>query len=338
MKKNGIYGYWDTQKECVVYIGKDSNISVNRRHKNHHAPSRYDEQRINRVLQNNEGRYTYFILCDGYFTEKELNELEEEAVAIFNTYYGYGFNFTKGGDGRNMCKEDHPFYGKHHTEAIRKKISKSLNTSGFYRVTKHNTSHGTQGFLWSYQYYIDGKQKHIDRVYLKDLEKVVRDKNLPWFIVDEEKAQKSLKEEIGKDTTNTGVYHVSKKKANNKHGFLFVYWFYDDNIHIKNLSSISIDVLKEKMIQNGHDFIILDDNKYQKALQDSINPEIYKKYALWDTSCVKYTKSSMMKDNSQNNPRKCFALKFNNKLIKMGINFFDFTSIEIIDNLIKEAI
>ena len=45
----------------------------------------------------------------------------------------------------------------------------------------------------------------------------------------------------------------------------------------------------------------------------------------------------MMKDNSQNNPRKCFALKFNNKLIKMGINFFDFTSIEIIDNLIKEA-
>lgn len=59
MKKNGIYGYWDTQKECVVYIGKDSNISVNRRHKDHHAPSRYDEQRINRILQNNEGRYTY---------------------------------------------------------------------------------------------------------------------------------------------------------------------------------------------------------------------------------------------------------------------------------------
>ena len=45
----------------------------------------------------------------------------------------------------------------------------------------------------------------------------------------------------------------------------------------------------------------------------------------------------MMKNNSQNNPRKCFFLKFNGKDINIGIHFFDFTSIEIIDNLIKEA-
>lgn len=338
MKKNGIYGYWDVQKECVVYIGKDSNISINKRHHDHYAPSGYDTQKINRILQNNEGRYTYFILCDGYFSEKELNELEEDAIAIFDTYYGYGFNFTKGGDGKKIKEEDHPFYGKHHTEASRKKISKKLNTTGFYRVTKHNDSSTVQSFLWSYQYYIDGKQKHINRVCLNDLEKVVRNKNLPWFIVDEEKAQKSLKEEISKNTTNTGVYHISKAKANNKRGFVFRYWFYDDNMHIKNLSSISIDVLKEKMIKNGYDFIVLDDNKYQKALQDSINPEFCKKYILWDTSYVKYDKSLMMRSNSKNNPRKCFALKFNGKPIRMGINFFDFTSIEIINDLIKEAI
>lgn len=30
MKKNGVYGYWDTKKECVVYIGKDSNIINNK--------------------------------------------------------------------------------------------------------------------------------------------------------------------------------------------------------------------------------------------------------------------------------------------------------------------
>lgn len=338
MKKNGIYGYWDTEKECVVYIGKDSNISTNNRHKEHHRSSKYDEQQINRVLQNNKERYTYFILCDGYFTEEELNELEEEAIAIFDTYYGYGFNFTKGGDGTKIKTEDHYLYGKHHTESSRKKISKAHNTSGFYRVTKINASRVTQGFIWRYQYYIDGEPKHIDRVCISDLEKVVRDKNLDWFIIDEGKAQKSLKEEIGKDTSNTGVYHVSKKKANNKHGLKFVYWFYDDNMHIKNLSSTSINILKEKMIQNGHDFIILDDNKYQKALQDSTNPEIYKKYTLWDTPCVRYDKNTMMKNNSQNNPRKCFSLKFNSKSINIGINFFDFTSIEIIDNLIKEAI
>lgn len=133
MKKNGVYGYWDTKKECVVYIGKDSNISINSRHKAHHYPSAYDVQRINRILQNNKGRYTYFILCDGYFTEEELNELEEEAIAIFNTYYGYGFNFNKGGSLKNACKEDHPFYGKHHKEVSRERISKKLNTTEFFR-------------------------------------------------------------------------------------------------------------------------------------------------------------------------------------------------------------
>lgn len=267
MKKNGIYGYWDTQKERVVYIGKDNNISINSRHKAHHAPSKYDEQQINRILQNNKGRYQYFILCDGCFTEEELNQLEEEAIAIFNTYYGYGFNFTKGGDGRSIRKEDHHFCSKHHTEATSKKMSKSRNTTGFYRVTKHNDSHAAQGFLWDYQYYINGKQKHIYRVCLSDLEKAVQGKNLDWFIIDKEKAQKSLEED---------AYHAYPRK--------------------------------------------------------------YQKYTLWDTSCVQYRKNAITKNNSQNNPRKCFALKFNSKPIRIGINFFDFISIEIIDNLIKEAI
>lgn len=267
MKKNGIYGYWDTEKECVLYIGKDSNISTNNRHKDHHHPSRYDEQQINRILQNNKGRYQYFILCDGYFSEEELNQLETEAIAIFNTYYGYGFNFTKGGDGTKIKTEDHYLYGKHLTEVTRKKVSRARNTTGFYRVTKHNRLYGKQGFSWSYRYYIDGKQKSIERACLSDLKKAVRDKNLDWFIIDEEKAQKSLEEEA--------------------------YYAYHRNYQI---------------------------------------------HTLWDTSCVRYHKNSMMKNNSQNNPRKCFFLKFNGKDINIGIHFFDFTSIEIIDNLIKEAI
>lgn len=266
MKKNGIYGYWDTQKERVVYIGKDNNISINSRHKAHHTHSRYDEQRINRILQNNKGRYTYFILCDGYFTEEELNELEKEAIAIFNTYYGYGFNFTKGGDGRSICKEDHHFYGKHHTETSRKKMSKTRNTTGFYRVERCNEPRTVQGFMWRYNYYIDGKLKHIKRVCLKDLEKIVQDKNLDWFIIDEKKAQKSIEEDARHVCSRTHQIHT-----------------------------------------------------------------------LWDTSCVDYYKDATIKYNSKDNPRKCFALKFNSKLVKMGIRFFDFTSIEIINDLIKEA-
>lgn len=267
MKKNGLYGYYDTKKERVVYIGKDSNISANKRHHDHHYPSNYDKQQINKILQNNKGRYTYFILCDGYFTENQLNELEEEAIAIFDTYYGYGFNFTKGGDGTKIHKEDHYFYDKHHKESTRKKISKKQNTTGFYRVSKENKSDFTQGFVWKYSYYIDDKQKRIYRACLNDLEKVVRDKDLDWFIIDEEKAQKSLEED---------AYHP-----------------------------------------------------YSRSHQI---------HTLWDTSCIQYRKDMMMRNNSKNNPRKCFALKFNSKSVNIGINFFDFTSIEIIDNLIKEAI
>ena len=266
MKKNGIYGYYDTKKECVVYIGKDSNISANRRHKDHHHPSNYSRQRINRILQNNKGRYTYFILCDGFFTKEELNELEEEAIAIFNTYYGYGFNFSKGGEGTKVKTEDHYFYGKHHTESTRKKLSQSQNTTGFYRVGKENKPDVIQGFIWKYRYYIDGKQKNISRVCLSDLEKAVRGKNLDWFIIDKEKAQKTLEEDARHVCSRTHQIHT-----------------------------------------------------------------------LWDTSCVQYRKDAIMKDNSKNNPRKCFALRFNSKPIRIGINFFDFTSIEIINDLIKEA-
>ena len=59
----GIYGYWDNYIGDVVYIGKDARINNNRRMKDHQTPSRYNEQQINRVVQNNPDRYIYFNLC-----------------------------------------------------------------------------------------------------------------------------------------------------------------------------------------------------------------------------------------------------------------------------------
>ena len=46
----GIYTYVDKKSNEIVYIGKDSNIDTNERHKQHFQPSKYNEQPINRIL------------------------------------------------------------------------------------------------------------------------------------------------------------------------------------------------------------------------------------------------------------------------------------------------
>lgn len=110
----GIYCYRDTQNDNeIVYVGKDSNISRNERHHRHYHPSRYNDQVINRVLQDNPSRYTYYILKKGDFSEDLLNALE----IIYTHRYNPKFSFTIGGDGVRGYK---------HSEESKKKISESL--------------------------------------------------------------------------------------------------------------------------------------------------------------------------------------------------------------------
>lgn len=109
---SGLYGYYDIEKEYVVYIGKDSHIYRDRRHKDHTNPEKYDEQVINRVVQKNPDRYTYFRFIEGDYDTQTLNALEREAIRIFKTYkYDYPeknvFNFNRGGEGFD-AGQDHP--------------------------------------------------------------------------------------------------------------------------------------------------------------------------------------------------------------------------------------
>ena len=167
----GIYGYWDNVKGYVAYIGKDSNIGKNKRDKRHKYPSGYDDQQINKVLQNNSERYEYFVLAKSNFSEEELNEMESQAIEIFKTYhYDYPeksvFNFTKGGEGTIGWKhseetkkkiseankgEKNWIYGKKHSEETKLKMSESHkgekhwnygNPNNYYPSdeTKHKTS------------------------------------------------------------------------------------------------------------------------------------------------------------------------------------------------------
>lgn len=148
----GIYCYIDKNINQVIYVGKDSYISKNERHKQHLKLSNKNNQPINRILQNNPQRYKYKILKKGNFSKSLLNALEIIYIKRYGTYdnrkghgKSYGFNFTIGGDGsigykhsiktlQKMRKENHPFYGKNRPNKTKEKISKSQTSTGFYRV------------------------------------------------------------------------------------------------------------------------------------------------------------------------------------------------------------
>lgn len=84
----GIYYYLDNETGDVVYIGLDSHINENKRHKQHLYPSNYDVQPFNKVLQNNPDRYEYNIYCH-VPTIKEANQLEFDLINLYRPKFNY---------------------------------------------------------------------------------------------------------------------------------------------------------------------------------------------------------------------------------------------------------
>lgn len=83
----GIYCYKDKENNGkIVYIGKDSNIDKNKRHKDHTAQWSYNNQQINKVIQNNPSRYKYNVLVKGNISEKLLNACKQGYVFVYSYY------------------------------------------------------------------------------------------------------------------------------------------------------------------------------------------------------------------------------------------------------------
>lgn len=123
----GIYCYKDLQdNDSIVYIGKDAYIHRDKRHKDHHKPSLYDAQQINRVLQNNPDRYSYEVLKE-WNAEEHHPKTASLLERLYIRRYDPKFNFTKGGDG--LC-------GFKHSEETKKKISE--HHKQLYAVTPHH--------------------------------------------------------------------------------------------------------------------------------------------------------------------------------------------------------
>lgn len=141
----GIYCYYDTKKNSVVYVGKDSHIDKKARHRAHYQPSRKNEQKINIVLQNdlenNINRYTYVVLeRNDDLTNDDLNEREKYWISLFKPK----FNFTKGGDGVGSG-ENNPMFGKKHSEEARRRISEAKKGKKLSEETKRKISEAKSG-------------------------------------------------------------------------------------------------------------------------------------------------------------------------------------------------
>ena len=71
-------------------------------------------------------------------------------------------------------------------------LSKSRNKTGYYRVYIENNSRMKQGFSYKYRYLENSNPKSITSTDLNKLEQKVIDKGLPWIVLDEEKARKTM--------------------------------------------------------------------------------------------------------------------------------------------------
>ena len=199
----------------MMYIGQSNDIE--RRHRDHIRPSRYNEQVVNRVLQNNPERYELVIIKSRPgFSKEDRDILEKHYIEFYNTFADDKFNFTTGGDGGLFSSEEtrkkisealkgennpnygkknpelskrnsqnigpnNPFYGKHHSEETKRKMSLSRNSTGYRRVSLVICPDCKSGKKYRYRYYNDdGNRKEISSVNLEKLKEKVLEKGLPW--------------------------------------------------------------------------------------------------------------------------------------------------------------
>ena len=190
------------------YFGQS--IDLERREKQYFNQSHFPNDHLKNAF-NKYGEENFNFEIIKVCKEKYLDRLEKLYIRIYDTMNkNKGYNKESGGhlnkhhsdeSKQKMSElqkgENNSFYDKTHTDETKRKmsesrkdkpkskehklnISKSQNSTGYFRVSKHRYKHLKQGFVWRYCYYEDGKQKSIESVFINKLEEKVKAKGLEW--------------------------------------------------------------------------------------------------------------------------------------------------------------
>lgn len=156
------------------------------------------------------------------------------------------------------------------------------------------------------------------------------------------KLLKRHKKKISKGNNTTGITHVTKHKDKEcKQGFTWRYDYYDDNGRQKAIERVNLDDLEKEVKKRGLEWEIIDYDKYLESVKlnkKNIKNNLHQvKYNLWNPSIVHFNKGAMFRGNPKFNPRKCFEYKYEGYRLPIG-GFHDFVSVEIINELINNAI
>jgi hypothetical protein len=128
----------------------------------------------------------------------------------------------------------HHSVDRDYSDDFKRKISKTKNTTGFFRVMKVNTTDTAMGYKWMYRSQDNNQQTVITSVSLLDLKEKVIAEGLEWKVLNETLAEKSRQKEIEyfefrKQSNNSGIHNVYKNKDKTcKQGFDWVYRFTDE--------------------------------------------------------------------------------------------------------------
>lgn len=300
----GIYGYMELSSNKIVYIGQTSKSFKKRDLTHRHSQkSNVMDNKLRKHPKDYKLVQIFPIFKE--VTNEELNELEKFYIIIFNTIYPNGFNLTSGGNQHTQSQyiinkkrgKNHPFYGKHHSEATKLKlklahlgrklpprskkwcenISKSKKGSAPSETTKQKISKTLSGN------YVGEKAWWYGKHHTEESKQKVSEKNKGKLLGENH----PMYGKRGKEAPFYGKPHTheSKQKISNSR-------FGEDNPNAK--------------------------------------------YSLWNISYVKLRVDSIKRRGRDINvPCKCFVAKYGGKKLTIG-HFFDFTSCELIGAMIKE--
>jgi len=254
----GIYCYVDKKDNQIVYVGKDSHLDENRRHKQHYQSCYYPFQQINKVLQNNPNRYTYQVLVWNVEDQETLNALEIQYIRQLNPK----FNFTDGGEG---------LLGFTHSEETKKKISES-NKGKFVSKESRMKMSKSQKLRKREKHSAETRQK----MRLASLGKKNHNYGKPLTEETKRKLSESLKgrkvtdshrKHLSETRNTTGFYRVIKMKDSRvKQGFSWLY-SYRENNHQVRLQSTDFFKLRDKVKMSNLEWSVINEANAKKTLE-----------------------------------------------------------------------